>query len=152
MLGRWTVDHESLRERSDTYNLTFQPRFTVKDFKLGRAFDYNDHTEDCMCTPTAGSQPRWQVPLNSTLVASNSTMERWRAFHESIHESVDFFIALDGSRRRSSLPYLLLYYGNCTSGTKIDPASEVLVQSNQYYNFSLATRKPASLYLFRPHK
>jgi hypothetical protein len=138
MLGRWTVDHGNLRERSDSYNLTFEPRITVKDFKSQREFNYDDHANDCVCSPTAGGQTRWQVPENSSLVASNATTERWRAFHGDTKVCVDFLIALN-SGQRSALPYLLLYFGNCTSPTEVEPAFEILAQTNSYYNFSLST-------------
>lgn len=46
----------------------------------------------------------------------------------------------DGAR--PVVPYLIEYYGGCTSGTKVNPASEKLAESNAYSSFEFADISP----------
>ena len=156
--GKWSVDHRNatttnLRERTDTYNKTLQPRVEVKDFLHGKDWSFSDAppAPRCACGPTNGTQPRWALPADATILAPSSAppaTQRWRVFHADISVCVDFFIGVDtATGMLAQLPSTLLYLGNCTSGTVADPAAEVLAQNNSYYSFVL---EPQSDALFQP--
>ena len=77
--------------------------------------------------------------------ATGEAVEVWRALYASISQCVDFYIR--GSYPAGTLetlPYQLLYWGNCTSASA-PAAGEVLAQNNSYTNFSVADQ-PASLF------
>jgi hypothetical protein len=152
-IGRWTVDHQNssgalnLRERTDAYNKTLQPRVEVKDF--GNHVDYKEFdapsAPPCVQSPLNGTQDAWKIDPSATLISvpGITGAEVWRVLHESIHMCVDFYVG-GTYPKRDSLPYQLLYIGNCTSATA-RTAGEVLAQNNSYTNFSL-TDNPASLF------
>ena len=155
-IGRWTVDHQNssgslnLRERTDSYNKTLQPRAEVKDY--GNHVHYawhDDGSQPCVQSPLNGTQPPWTIDPAALLIANRSAtgeaVEVWRALYASISQCVDFFIR--GSYPAGTLetlPYQLLYWGNCTSASA-PAAGEVLAQNNSYTNFSVADQ-PASLF------
>ena len=102
-----------------------------------------------MQSPLNGTQPPWTIDPAALLIANRSAtgeaVEVWRALYASISQCVDFFIR--GSYPAGTLetlPYQLLYWGNCTSASA-PAAGEVLAQNNSYTNFSVADQ-PASLF------
>ena len=102
-----------------------------------------------MQSPLNGTQPPWTIDLAALLIANRSAtgeaVEVWRALYASTSQCVDFYIR--GSYPAGTLetlPYQLLYWGNCTSARRL-AAGEVLAQNNSYTNFSVADQ-PASLF------
>ena len=155
-LGRWTVDHKNstgglnLRERTDSYNKTLQPRAEVKDYNIHADFRWFDapSAPPCVQEPLNGTQPAWTIGSGAKLidVPGVSGAEVWRVLHASIGECVDYYVRGAWPGTRDSLPYQLLFFANCSSASgRTD--GEVLAQNNSYSNFSLADN-PASL--FRP--
>ena len=102
-----------------------------------------------MQSPLNGTQPPWTIDPAALLIANRSAtgeaVEVWRVLYASISQCVDFYIR--GSYPAGTLetlPYQLLYWGNCTSASA-PAAGEVLAQNNSYTNFSVADQ-PASLF------
>ena len=102
-VGRWTVDHQNssgslnLRERTDSYNKTLQPRAEVKDY--GNHVHYawhDDGSQPCVQSPLNGTQPPWTIDPAALLIANRSAtgeaVEVWRALYASISQCVDFYI------------------------------------------------------------
>jgi len=154
--GKWTVDHRNatstnLRERTDTYNKTLQPRIEVMDFRRGEVWSFSDAPPaHCACAATNGTQPRWALPADAQLASPQppTQQQRWRVFHVDMSVCVDFFIGLDAATGAlAQLPSTLLYFGNCTSGTAVDSENEVLTQNNSYFSFVIAPQADA---LFQP--
>jgi hypothetical protein len=140
MVGRWSVDHSTpttanLRERSDSYNMSFQPRASVKDFRHGRGFNFDDTTKSCTCFNTTGSQPRWELPADASRLGSANATDRWRVFHSTQGICVDFFVPAGAAPQ--AVPSEIRYLGQCSSATKVGPG-EVLAQRNVYSNVSFA--------------
>ena len=146
-----------LRERTDSYNRTTIPLVEVKDFLKRKDYRWgNLPSGGCEGGDVKGTQPRWQVSSDAKLVESDAHHERWREWHQAQGICVDFLVRLIRSRGESTgqsasgdypssnrelLPHLLLWYGNCTSGTHIGPG-ELLAQVNNYTNFSLTDQPP----------
>ncbi len=156
-IGRWTVDHKdstgslNLRERTDSYNASLQPRAEIKDF--GNHVDYKEFDKKgyppCMQGPLNGTQKQWTIDPSAKLITvpGVSGAEVWRTFNPTIHVCVDFYIR-GAYPKRDSLPYQLLYQGNCTgAGSGAPVAGEILAQNNSYTNFSLTDNPPS---LFKP--
>ena len=140
--GRWTVDHQdsagrlNLRERTDSYNASLQPRAEVKDFGHHKHYEWFDKTgyPPCLQNPLNGTQPAWVVDPSAKLITNahqGPGVQVWRVLHASISQCVDFYVRAADPR----LPFMLLYFGNCTSATARLPG-EVLGQNNSYWNFS----------------
>ena len=111
-VGRWTVDHQNssgslnLRERTDSYNKTLQPRAEVKDY--GNHVHYawhDDGSQPCVQSPLNGTQPPWTIDPAALLIANRSAtgeaVEVWRALYASISQCVDFSSVVRTRRARS---------------------------------------------------
>ena len=91
-VGRWTVDHQNssgslnLRERTDSYNKTLQPRAEVKDY--GNHIHYawhDDGSQPCVQSPLNGTQPPWTIDPAALLIANASGGEAvWSARHRGM--------------------------------------------------------------------
>eukprot|EP00937_MAST-01D_sp_MAST-1D-sp2_P001684 g1684.t1 len=144
VLGRWTVDHGNLRERTDSYNLTMQPRAEIKTFPDGLDARYDDVRDVWSCGNTRGTQPAFALPPNASLVGETASppQQRWRVFHADNHVCVDFFVGFTvagGAIRQAPLPSSIVYYGNCLSATAVDADTETMAQNNSYYGFDVST-------------
>lgn len=131
-IGTWSVDHRDdegalhLRERTDAGNVTMHPTTQIKDYRVHRLINEDKTlpgpTHACFSPIAANvTQPAWVVPSGSVNVAeAGAAYERWRVFHATQGVCVDFFVRPAGKVPR--LPFQLIYFGNCASGTKVGPA------------------------------
>ena len=119
VLGRWTVDHAGLRERTDSANMTLQPRIEIKDFAKGDDARFDDARDVWICGNTSGTQAAWVLPPNASLVGEGPTQQRWRVFHADIGVCVDFFVDYTssgaGQITQAPLPSTLLYFVSAAS-------------------------------------
>ena len=119
VLGRWTVDHARLRERTDSANMTLQPRIEIKDFAKGDDARFDDAQDVWVCGNASGTQTAWALPPNATLVGEGPTQQRWRVFHADIGVCVDFFVGYTssgtGQIAQATLPSTLLYFVSAAS-------------------------------------
>ena len=127
VLGRWTVDHARLRERTDAANMTLQPRIEIKDFARGDDARFDDARGVWACGNTSGTQASWVLPSNATLVGEGPTQQRWRVFHADIGVCVDFFVrytsSATGQVTQAPLPSTLLYLvsAECSAQQPLPP-------------------------------
>ena len=152
-VGRWTVDHQNssgslnLRERTDSYNKTLQPRAEVKDY--GNHIHYawhDDGSQPCVQSPLNGTQPPWTIDLAALLITNRSAtgeaVEVWRALYASISQCVDFIFVVRTRRARSRR----CRTSSCTGATaraRARPRRARCSQNNSYTNLSVADQ-PAS--------